>query len=113
MKNKEKRLYEGIYLFDPVLTPDNCKKELDAILDGITKLDGEVCKVHDLKRKTLAYEIKNREEAHYFLVYFKLTPENIKTLWDSYRYNQSLLRFMTILADKVVEQIEFKTLKTS
>ena len=110
MTEQKHRLYEGMYIFRGELHDEASLKALDKIKDGITQHGGEIVKTHNQGRKKLSYQIMKQREGHYFLIYFKLDPALIADLWQEYRMNENLLRFMTMRTDKVLDEIKFKQL---
>lgn len=104
-------LYEGMYVLNATLSEDARKKALDRICDGIQNHGGEVKKIFDQGRKKLAYEIEGKREGYYFLIFFELSPEGIKEIWEEYHLNEDLLRFITLRAEEVPEEITFKQLE--
>lgn len=109
MKQKSKRLYEGMYIISATLSEEARSKALERIQAGITKREGQVLKVHAQGRQRLAYPIGNHREGYYFILYFEITPEHIKDMWREYHLNEDLVKFMTMTTDKVLEKIEFST----
>lgn len=110
MSQKNKNLYEGMYIISATLSDDARHKALDRIQKGITERGGEILKIHDQGRRRLAYEVEGHREGHYFVVYFNVMPEAINELWQEYHLNEDLVRFITLRTDKVMEKIEFKPL---
>jgi small subunit ribosomal protein S6 len=110
MKQKNKNLYEGMYIISATLSDDARHKALDKIQKGITEKSGEILKIHDQGRRRLAYEIDGYREGHYFVIYFTVDPESINEIWQEYHLNEDLVRFITLRTDKVMEKIEFKPL---
>jgi small subunit ribosomal protein S6 len=43
-------------------------------------------------------------------MYFTLLPGCLEELWEEYRRNEDLLRFLTIGAEKVMDELKFKQL---
>lgn len=110
MKKEKTQLYEGMYILNATLSEDARGKALDRIQSGITGRGGEVHKTFDLGRKKLAYPIQRAREGHYYLVYFSTKAEMLKELWKEYQLNEDLLRFMTLKAEEVKEDLTFKQL---
>ena len=77
---------------------------------GIKGHGGEVHKVHDRGRQKLAYQMRGSREGHYYLLYFSAPADALAELWKEYHLNEDLIRFMTLRADEVKEEIEFKPL---
>ncbi len=109
-EEKNKNLYEGMYIVSSTLSDDARNRVLDKIKMGITERGGKILKIHDQGRKRLAYEIDGRREGYYYLVYFEVKPEAINEMWADYKITEDLLRFVTLRTDKVLEKIEFKAL---
>ncbi|MCP5469326.1 MAG: 30S ribosomal protein S6 [Chlamydiales bacterium] len=106
----KKQLYEGMYILSSTLSEGARSKALERILEGIKAKGGEVHKTHDQGRKKLAYEMRGFREGHYYLLYFSAPSTALEELWKDYHLNEDLIRFMTLRADEVKEEIEFKPL---
>lgn len=110
-KKKRKELYEGMYILSATLSDESRKKALEKITDGITQKGGEIHKTHDQGRKKLAYEMDGKREGYYYVLYFTLPTREVNELWKEYHLNEDLLRFMTMRTEKVLETLEFKSIK--
>lgn len=110
MHQKRQNLYEGMYVISAKLSDEARHKALDRIQDGITSRGGEIKKIHEMGRRRLAYEIDGHHEGFYTLIYFMAPSCSIEELWQEYRLNEDLIRFITLRADKVLEKLEFKPL---
>lgn len=112
MTHERKRLYEGMFILNSNLSEDARKKALEKITKVIEDNKGEILKVHDMQKRKLAYEIDKKREGYYYLIYFSISTEAIKKLWDEYLLHEDIIRFMTAKADKVLETLEFEPLAT-
>lgn len=110
-KNERKGLYEGMYILSATLSDDSRKKAFEKITEGITQHGGEIHKIHEQGRKKLAYEIDGKREGYYYVLYFTLPTQMIMELWKEYHLHEDLIRFMTMRTEKVLESLEFKSLK--
>ncbi len=108
MKKERRRLYEGMYILSATLSEAARKKALDKILDSVTEKGGEINKIHEMGRKRLAYPIRKKQEGYYFLIYFTAASTVIPIIWQEYPLHEDLLRFMTMTAPCVLEDLEFK-----
>lgn len=111
MKKERKGLYEGMYILSSTLSDESRKKALEKITDGITQAGGEIHKVHDWGRRKLAYSIHLKREGHYYVIYFSVPTRAIAELWKDYHLHEDLIRFSTMKAEKVLETLEFKSLR--
>jgi small subunit ribosomal protein S6 len=112
MSENKHNLYEGMYILSATLSEDARHKAFEKIKAGITGRGGEILKIHEQGRRRLAYEIENRREGYYYLVYFNLKPSAISELWREYHLNEDLIRFITLRTESVKEKLEFKPLET-
>jgi small subunit ribosomal protein S6 len=110
MKQQKQQLYEGMYVLSAHLSDDARGKAIEKIKEQITSRGGKILKVHDQGRRRLAYEINRHREGYYFLIYFEVETKYIEELWEEYRRNEDLLRFLTVKAEKVLEELKFKQL---
>jgi small subunit ribosomal protein S6 len=110
MKEQKQQLYEGMYILSAHLSEEARGKALEKIKEQIVSRGGAILKVHDQGRRRLAYEIERHREGYYYLMYFTLPPDALAELWEEYRRNEDLVRYLTIKAEKVVEEIKFKQL---
>ncbi len=108
MKKDRYFLYEGMYIISATLSEDARKKAMKKIEDGVIAKGGEVHKLHDLGRRKLAYDIHGKKEGHYYVLYFSLNPGHIDELWKEYHLHEDLMRFITLRADEVKEEMPFK-----
>ncbi len=110
MEDHRNHLYEGMYVISAKLSEDARQKALDKVIQGITHHGGEVHKIHDQGRRRLAYEIDGYREGHYYVIYFSVPPAAISELWKENHLHEDLIRFMTLRADTVLEEITFQPL---
>jgi small subunit ribosomal protein S6 len=108
MKEERIRLYEGMYILNATLSEEAKQKALEKIKGGITSRGGEIHKTFDQGRKKLAYEISGKREGHYFLLYFSVVSTVIDEMWKEYHLNEDLIRFLTLQAEEVPENVDFK-----
>ena len=110
MRQREPNLYEGMFIINAALTDDARAKAFEKIVDGLKRAGAEIVKMHDQGKRRLAYEIQSQKEGHYFVLYFRLAGQAVKEMWQEWRLNENLLRFMTLRNDKVLEEIKFAEL---
>lgn len=107
------REYETTFIVQPEISDEGSQailSKLDGVLEtgGATRL---MCEDHG-KRK-LAYEIRKFHKGHYYTLQFlddgKVVPEVERAL----RLEESVLRFLTILENEEVEDIEARKAKAA
>jgi len=90
------RHYETMFILKPTLTDEEREKNLQNVQDAITKNGGEVVAVDKIGVRELAYPIKKFERGDYYIVYYKAPASAMLELERQMRYNEDLLRFMTV-----------------
>lgn len=111
-KKQRMGLYEGMFILNAALSDDGRQKVWERVLNMITSRGGSIEKIHDQGRRRLAYEIKNRREGYYYLVYFSLPSQAVRELWRDLQLDEEVVRFLTLKAEKVLDKLEFKPLVT-
>lgn len=109
MSKPRSQLYEGMYILSATLSEDARKKALDRITTHVVESGGEIHKIFDQGRRKLAYEINGKRDGYYYLVYFTSPTSMINEYWKEYHLNEDLIRFMTVQANSVPEEISFKS----
>jgi small subunit ribosomal protein S6 len=93
------RHYEIILLIHP-----DQSEQVPAMLERykgvITAGGGKVHRVEDWGRRQLAYLIQKLAKAHYLCINIEATKEILAELETGFRFNDAVLRHMTVLKDK-------------
>ena len=105
------QLYEGMYIISATLSEEARNKAIERITKSIEEHGGEIHNVIDWGRRRFAYQIQKRKEGYYYIVYFSLQPKKLPEIWDEYKLNEDLVRFMTLKTEEAAEKIEFKPLR--
>ena len=93
------RHYEIILLIHP-----DQSEQVPAMLERykglITAGGGKVHRVEDWGRRQLAYTIQKLAKAHYICINIECGNEALKELETGFRFNDAVLRHLTVLRDK-------------
>ncbi len=84
-------LYEGLFIVQPGLPPEEQKTVFSKIEEPITKQGGTIETAQEWGRRPLAYPIRKQREGVYYLIRFQLAPKAVQLLWKSYAMNESIL----------------------
>lgn len=90
------RNYEVLFIVKPTLTDDEVKTKVDFVKEIITKNGGEIASVIEMGARKLAYKIDKYERGIYFVIYFTAQPNLIAELVRNLRYNEDIIRFLTV-----------------
>ena len=107
------REYETTFIVQPEISDEGSKailSKLDGVLEsaGATRL---MCEDHG-KRK-LAYEVRKFHKGHYFTLMFLDEGAVVPSIERTLRFEESVLRFLTILADEEVADVEARKTEAS
>jgi small subunit ribosomal protein S6 len=94
------KVYETTVVFDPGLEEARIAEELDRLSQSIAQAGGEVLEVQRWGKRKLAYMIHKRRDGTYAHVKHKCPPAHIAEMDRRFRLNESVLRFLTVLAPK-------------
>ncbi len=104
------RNYEFCFLIRADLPEEEFNKEVDFIERSILKEGGEIVKKENWGRKTLAYPIRKKEEAIYYLFYIKSAPENISKIESNFYRRENILRYLILQRKKFKETVDAGTI---
>ncbi len=102
--------YETLFIVKPTLTDEEIKSQIQNTIDIITKEGGEIVATDDMGMRKLAYPIEKSERGYYTVVYYKAPGTLIAELERQMRYNEEILKFMTIKYTNKKEIAQFEKL---
>jgi small subunit ribosomal protein S6 len=88
--------YECMLILTPQLTQDEAVKENEKAVSILLENGGELIKTDTWGKRQLAYPINKQHEGHYFINYFKMDAEKVKTVQRLYNISEKFLRFIII-----------------
>ena len=92
--------YETTFILNPELSEGEYK---EAVKNYIKMIEGKGGKVHNTEHwgmRKLAYPIKKKTNGYYAYLEFTSYTEFIDELEQDYRYNESIMRYLTVKLDK-------------
>ena len=93
------RRYETIIILNPELSEEDREPVLKKVTDLILKYDGFLILQDIWGDKKLAYEIKKKDRGFYVLFDYCGTGELVKEMERSFRIDEKVLKYMTVLLD--------------
>lgn len=94
------RYYEMIFIVHPSVPDDEVSAVTDKITSAINQSKGEVIHLDNWGKRRCAHKIKKSQKGNYFLLYFSGDPGVLTELDRTLRYNEKVLRYQTVIADK-------------
>jgi len=99
--------YETLFVVKPTLTDEETKAQIEKTLAIITDNGGEIVATDDMGMRKLAYPVEKNERGYYTVAYYKADGTVIAELERQMRYNEDLLKFMTVRYTKKKEIAQF------
>ncbi|MEM9722132.1 MAG: 30S ribosomal protein S6 [Bacteroidota bacterium] len=98
--NKVKNEYETTFILNPELSEGEYKEAVKKYVEMIKGKEGKVHNIEHWGMRKLAYPIQKKTNGYYAYLEFTSFPELIDELEQDYRYNESVLRYLTVKLDK-------------
>ncbi len=90
------RDYESMVLISPDLNPEEAKGVIEDLKKMITSAGGEVVRVEEWGLRDLAYPIKKKTKAYYFLLYFRAKAGFTAEYERNLELREDVLRYLTL-----------------
>lgn len=92
--------FEVVLLFNPELSSQILKDELEKFKNQITNNSGKIINTEDWGLRDLTYNIKKFKKAFYSFLQLEISGINIDTIKKDLNQNDKLLRYLFIKVDK-------------
>jgi small subunit ribosomal protein S6 len=97
------RRYETIIIVDPDLPAEEREPVLQRVADVVKQGDGYLALTDEWGARKLAYEIKKKDRGYYIRFDFCGTGAMINEIERFFRIDDRVLKYMTVLVDKVAD----------
>ena len=97
------RHYEIVFMVHPDQS-EQVAGMIERYTGSIKEASGQIHRLEDLGRRQLAYPIEKLHKAHYVLMNVEAPSEVIAELEESFRYNDAVLRSLTIRKDSAITE---------
>ncbi|ADV47119.1 30S ribosomal protein S6 [Nitratifractor salsuginis] len=88
--------YETLFVVKPTLTAEEIEGQIARVKEIIAENGGELKATDEMGMRRLAYPIEKQERGYYTVVYYTAPSEMVIELERQLRYNEEILRFMTV-----------------
>ena len=95
-----KNEYETTFILNPELSGGEYKQAVDKYVKLIKSNGGEVHNIERWGMRKLAYPIKKKTNGYYAYIEFNANGEFIPQLDQAYRYDEDIIRFLSVRLDK-------------
>ena len=97
------RHYEIVFMVHPDQS-EQVAGMIERYTGAIKEANGQIHRLEDWGRRQLAYPIEKLHKAHYVLMNVEAPSEVIAELEETFRYNDAVLRSLTIRKDSAITE---------
>ncbi len=97
------RHYEIVFIVHPDQS-EQVPAMIERYKNMVTEAKGSIHRLEDWGRRQLAYPINKIHKAHYVLMNVECTPEVIEEIETAFRFNDAVLRHLTIKTKHAVTE---------
>ena len=99
------REYETTFIIQPEISEEGIA-QIQQRLDSVLERQKAIRLLYDdMGRRKLAYEIRNFQKGHYWTLFYLDTGAAVPELERTLRLDDSVLRYLTVLANEEVEDV--------
>lgn len=103
MTKANKRLYEAMFLVDPVQASD-WDKMVATVQGVLEKADGEVISIRKWDERRLAYQIDGKTRGTYILCYFRTEGRRIPEIERAVQLSEQIMRVLILNAEVMTRE---------
>ena len=92
--------YETVFIMTPVLSDDQMKETVEKYQTFLKNKNAEIVFEDNWGLKKLAYPIQKKSSGFYHLIEFKAEPSLIGEWEVTFKRDERILRFLTVVLDK-------------
>ena len=105
------RTYEALYIIQHEKSEDEVQTITTEVETLITEKGGAIVRSEIWGKRRLAYEVAGHSEGIYVLIRFESDPAFQAKLEQSFRLNESIIRFIVVLFDEKTLRLEIEQAK--
>jgi small subunit ribosomal protein S6 len=92
--------YETVFIMTPVLSDEQMKETVEKYQKFLISKESEIVFEHNYGLKKLAYPIQKKTTGFYYLIEYKADPTIIREWEVTFKRDERILRFLTVVLDK-------------
>ncbi|NEW61262.1 30S ribosomal protein S6 [Sulfurovum sp. bin170] len=102
--------YETLYVLKPTLTDEETASNIAKIEEILVREGAEILATNRMGMRKLAYPVEKNERGVYTIVYFKAPGTIVNELERNLKFNEEVIKYLTVRYTKVKEVIQFEKL---
>jgi small subunit ribosomal protein S6 len=105
--------YETLYVLKPTLTDEETATNIAKIEEILVKNGAEILATNKMGMRKLAYPVEKNERGMYTIVYFKAEGSIVNELERNLKFNEDVIKYLTVKYSKQKEITQFEKLVTA
>jgi len=105
--------YETLYVLKPTLTDEETAANIAKIEEILVREGAEILATDKMGMRKLAYPVQKNERGFYTIVYFKAAGTVIGELERNLKFNEEVIKFLTVKYSNKKETAQFEKLVTA
>jgi small subunit ribosomal protein S6 len=105
--------YETLYVLKPTLTDEETAANIAKIEEILVREGAEILATNNMGMRKLAYPVEKNERGVYTIVYFKAEGTVINELERNLKFNEEVIKYLTVRYAKQKEVTQFEKLVTA
>ncbi|CAA6798897.1 MAG: SSU ribosomal protein S6p [uncultured Sulfurovum sp.] len=105
--------YETLYVLKPTLTDEETAANIAKIEEILVKNGAEILATNNMGMRKLAYPVEKNERGVYTIVYFKAEGTIVSELERNLKFNEEVIKYLTVKYTKQKEVTQFEKLVTA
>lgn len=97
------QIYEAMVLLDNDVVRQGYEEAKSIVVDTLTKYDAQIHACRRWDERRLAYPIRRKNRATYFVSYFEMPGERIPAFRRDLELNERVLRYLMLSIDEIPE----------
>lgn len=102
--------YETLYVLKPTLTDEETASNIAKIEAILLREGAEILATNNMGMRKLAYPVQKNERGIYTIVYFKANGSVINELERNLKFNEEVIKYLTVRYTKQKELTQFAKL---
>ena len=99
----EKRLYEGLFLFNPAQINSSVQKAMELTQEILDRAHADTIALYKWDDRKMAYDIQKQKRGLYILTYFNCATDQVKHIERDVNLSEEVMRVMMLRADHLGE----------
>ena len=105
--------YETLYVLKPTLTDEETAANIAKIEEILVREGAEILATNNMGMRKLAYPVQKNERGVYTIVYFKAEGTLINELERNLKFNEEVIKFLTVRYSNKKEVAQYEKLVTA